>query len=114
VSAQPPGFWKVGPCDIRLQVHIPEHAEKLSRVTGVHLVAWSHCGNYIRIFAADKSPRWAKDYVARLGRTNERFSKPASPLRGDADVVDTKTLVLVMSALNQMLGSEIEAQREAA
>ena len=76
--SRPPVWWKDGPNDIRIQVQDPKHAEPLARVSGVRLVGWSVNGPYLRIFAASKPPRWAKSYIHRLTRTNERFLELAA------------------------------------
>jgi hypothetical protein len=78
-TTRPPVWWKVGANDIRIQVHEPEQAAALSRVAGVRLVGVSVIGPYLRIFGASKPPRWAKSYIHRLTRTNERFLEPAAP-----------------------------------
>lgn len=78
IAAQchPPVVWQVDKGDIHVQVHRPEHARQLSRMKGVRLVAWSVSGPYLRIFGADKPPRWGRNVIAKLMGTYCRSVGP--------------------------------------
>lgn len=106
---KPPVCWKVGPTDVRIQVYEPAHAEKLSRVSGVRLVAESAAGEYLRVFAARKPMRWAKYYVERLTRTNARFCEPALAQSDNCGAGMVMVLGLGGDAPNRRRGEEIEA-----
>ena len=106
-------FWKVGHCDVRIQVHTPDDAEKLSRVEGVRLVAWSHCSSYLRVFAANKPLAWARDYVARLTRTNAPFSSLASFESDDEAVGAYKTPSRECEGLNQAADQKTDVREVA-
>jgi hypothetical protein len=82
-AVRPPACWKVAPGVVWIQVHQPEEARALARISGGRRVAYSVAGPYLRTFEFARSLRWAKDWASRqLSRgtgTNEAFSVLAGP-----------------------------------
>lgn len=84
VNLRPPVFWMVAEGDIRIQVHCPEQARRLSRMDDVRLVAWSVAGGYLRIFAANRPPRWGRNLIAKLTVAYCSFGEPAARQSDDS------------------------------
>jgi len=74
VNPRPPAAWKVGPGDIRVQVHQADLAGKLLRIRAGCLVGRSVAGPYTRIFAFSRSLVWAEGWIRRHTCTNGAFS----------------------------------------
>jgi hypothetical protein len=62
--------------DIRIQVHCPDQARRVSRMEGVRLVAWSVAGGYLRIFAVNRPPRWGRNLIRKLAVAYCTFGEP--------------------------------------
>ena len=79
-----PACWKVASGVVWIQVHEPEQARALARISGGRRVAYSVAGPYLRTFEFCKSLRWAEGWARRqIGRqtgTNEGFSVLAGPV----------------------------------
>jgi hypothetical protein len=77
-GARAPVCWKVLPGVVWIQVHKPDQARALARITGGRRVAYSVAGPYLRTFEFARSLRWAENWACRqLNRetgTNEGFS----------------------------------------